>query len=203
LVLLVGFFAAQRRASVIAFAVAGAVFVVLHAVLLFFLSDMGKAWGGNGDRILIAGGGIIMLCGALAVPVFISCKLPKAREAGPPDNARTAAAFIALFLIVFLVSSALHAISYPMAAMLGHPRTWLIVIGGAAAAWGLRHHYRWAWWLAMAGCSWELFRFLQRLVVYPTGAGPAILSESGLMALLQIIVVTLLLGKRTRDACVR
>lgn len=203
LVLLVGLFAAQRRASVIAFAVASAVLLVLHAAWVYFLSDMGKAWGGDADRILSAGGGLIMLCGATAVPVFISHKFPKGREAGPPNNARTAAAFIALCLMVFVGSSVHHAIDYPMAATLGDPRKWVIVLGGAVAAWGLRHHYRWAWWLAMAGCAWELLRFVQRLILHPAGAGAAILYESGLMALLQIIVVTLLLRKGTRDACIR
>jgi hypothetical protein len=93
LILFVGALGAQRRSSVIAIGSIAGVCVFLHAALLSFLADMGRAWNGGSstDNILIGSGGAIMLLAALVIPLFVSRKLARTDSNGPTDTARGAA----------------------------------------------------------------------------------------------------------------
>jgi hypothetical protein len=205
LILLAGMLVAQRRSSVIAFASIAGVCVFLHATLLYFISDMSRAWSGgsNQDSILIASGGAIMLLGALAIPLFVSRKLARADSVGPADTSRAAAIVILIFLIVYIASSLLRSGPIMGPPVLLIPRFWLVIVVSGAAAWGLWRHTHWAWWLGFVGAAWELFRFVQNIVFNPSVAAFNVLSIFGFMALLQGIVVTLLLHKNSREACLR
>ena len=205
LILLVGALGAQRRSSVIATASVAGVCVFLHAALLYLLSDMGRAWSGGGskDSILIASGGGIVLLGVLAIPLFVSRKLARTDRVGPSDTARAAAVAISVFLIVHITSSLLRSDPVLGPSPLFRPYFWLVIVVSGAAAWGLWWHARWAWWLGLVGTGWNLLRFVRHVVFDPSVAAFMVLSVFGFMALIQGIVVTLLLGKNTRNTCLR
>jgi hypothetical protein len=205
LILLGGAFAAQRKSSVIAIASIAGICVFLHAVLLYFVSDMGRGWSGGGGEgsVLVMGGGAIALLGALAIPYFLSRKLAGAGSVGPADTTHAAAVLTLAFLVIYIASSLLRSDPVLEPSALLRPRFWLVSAIGAAVAWGLRRHARWAWWLGLAGAAWELFRFARHLVFIPDSAANVLLSVSGLMALLQCLVVALLLHKNSRHACLQ
>lgn len=83
LVLLAGYYAAQAKWAIYACAAFAAACLVLQAVILYFVSDMGRSWGGSGDRLLVAGGGLVTLLGLLAVPLFLMYKLDPAKRQPP------------------------------------------------------------------------------------------------------------------------
>jgi len=205
LIVLGGAIAAQRKSSVIAIASIAGICVLLQAVLLFFLSDMGRAWSGGGgkDSILVTGGGVIALLAALAIPLFVRRKLATTESADPADTVRAAALATVVFLLFYVTSSLMQAGSFIEPSALPRPRFWLVTLVAVAAAWGLWRHARWAWWLGVAGPAWELFHLAQRLVLSPASAASMLLSRAGLMALLQVVVVALLLHKNSRLACLR
>jgi translocator protein len=202
IIVLIGALGVRRRASVIATASMAATCVLAQAALLYFLSDLGRAWsaGAGKDNILVAGGGAVMLLGALAIPLFVSRKLAHGDSAGPADTARAAAGAIAVFLIAHTASSLLRLPVLGAGALL-RPHFWLVIAIGGAAAWGLWRHARWAWWLGLAGALWELLRFIRHVVFNPSVAGFVVLSVFGLMALIQGIVVALLLHTNSRATC--
>lgn len=205
LILLAGAFLVKRRSSVIAIASVSGFCLLLHAVLLYFVSDMGRAWSGGGgnDSILVMSGGVILLLGALAIPFFVSHKLTAAGSVGPADTARAAAALTLVFLVVFIASSLIRSDPFFGPSVLLRPRFWLVAAIGAAAAWGLWRHARWAWWVGLAGAAWELFHFARHLAFGPASAANVLLSFSGLMGLLQCLVVALLLHGHSRNSCLR
>jgi len=80
--LAVGARTARRRASVIAIALAGGAMILLQTVLLYFLSDISRGWGGDSF------GGIPVLfgiAGVAAVSWFLRAKLPGAAPPAPGD----------------------------------------------------------------------------------------------------------------------
>ncbi len=81
LILLAGYYGAQRKWAIYSCAATAAVSLLLQAVILYFVSDMGRSWGGSGDRLLVAGGALVTLLGLGAVPFFVIYKLDPATPA--------------------------------------------------------------------------------------------------------------------------
>jgi hypothetical protein len=75
LLLLIGVALARRRAEVVLTAAIASLLVAAHAVELYYLSDMGRAWGGDGDQLLLAGGATIGVAAALAIAAFVFLRL--------------------------------------------------------------------------------------------------------------------------------
>jgi hypothetical protein len=66
LFLLLGFWMARSRFEVGFVGVLAGALVLVHAAELVFLWDLRQAWGGEGqDLLLMAGGGVALLAGAL------------------------------------------------------------------------------------------------------------------------------------------
>lgn len=202
-IILIGTLQAQRKSSVIALSIVAGVCVLLNAVLLYFLSDLTGAWsGGNStDDILIVGGAGLMLLGAAAIPLFVSRKLMHADGVGPTDTVRGPAIAILVFLIVYVASTLLRPSPLPGLTALLAPRFWLVVVVSGVAAWGLWRHSSWAWWLGLAGVTWELFRFMQNVALNPDIAAFLVFSVPGFIAFMQAIILILLLRKNVRVTC--
>lgn len=199
LILAIGAFGARRRSSVFAVAGLAALCVLAHATLLYFVSGMGRAWGGSGKDGLLLGAGIaVLLLAVLAIALFVQHKLARAESTDPADTVRGAAIVIAVFLLVYIGSSLLR--TDPLFAPLLRPRFWLVVAIGGLASWGLWRHRRWAWWLGGAAAAWELFRFVNNPEHDMSIAMHLGLSVNGFMALLQVTVLALLLRKNARTS---
>lgn len=194
-ILAIGWHAAQRRGPVIAFASVAALCVALQAIVLFFLSDIGRGWSGNTSDPPIVIGAVVTLLGFFAIPVFVALKSrasdTAALSAGH-ESARIAAVLIVASLLLWLAPTRTATIQSLMTAVT-HPRIWLVTAGALAAAWGLWRGRPWAWWLAVLGSLYELLRFAWRLAVYPYGPIPLLLTEYGGVAVLLAIAVVLLL----------
>ena len=71
LLLFVGFAMSRSRAEVIGLAAISATLVLLHAAELVYLAGLGQIWIGDGvDPLLVAGGALLLLAGAMTV-VFL------------------------------------------------------------------------------------------------------------------------------------
>ncbi len=140
-ILAVGWRAARGRGAVVALAIAAAICLVLQAIVLLALSDMGRGWGGNAIDLPIAIGGIATLAGFLALPAFVTRKLEA--KSSPQEVEKARLRMAALLLVV--------------------------TAGGIAAAWGLWRGDQWASWLALAIGAWEIGRFLLWIPSNPHG----------------------------------
>ena len=71
LLLFVGFAMSRTRAEVLGMAAISGTLVVLHAAELVYLASLGQMWIGDGiDPLLVAGGALLVLAGAMTV-VFL------------------------------------------------------------------------------------------------------------------------------------
>jgi len=68
LLLIVGFAMSRSRGEVIGMAAISGTLVALHAAELVYLASLGQMWIGDGiDPLLVAGGVLMLLAGALTV----------------------------------------------------------------------------------------------------------------------------------------
>ncbi|HTP62901.1 MAG TPA: hypothetical protein VMJ14_12555 [Burkholderiales bacterium] len=68
LLLLIGFAMARSRTEVIGMGAISGALVAIHAGELVFLASLGQIWLGDGiDPLLVAGGALMLLAGALTV----------------------------------------------------------------------------------------------------------------------------------------
>ena len=84
LFVLIGFALAHSRAEVIGTALLTGALVLLHAVELYFLADLGRAWSGGGGRddVLVLGGAALALLAGAATAAFLAIKLKRAPLSG-------------------------------------------------------------------------------------------------------------------------
>jgi hypothetical protein len=77
LFVLIGFALAHKRWEVIGIAALAGVLVAAHAVELYFLADMGRAWSGgsSADDLLVTGGIGIALAASATTAVFLFKKI--------------------------------------------------------------------------------------------------------------------------------
>jgi len=86
------------------------------------------------------------------------------------DRAKLAGSIAFIYVIFFLGGMFLHLLltgdisAFKYGAAL--PRTWIAATLGLLIAWGLWHHYRWAWWLGIAGVLIQLVGMFPRLEIF-------------------------------------
>lgn len=86
------------------------------------------------------------------------------------DHAKLASVIAIAYVIFFLGGMFLHlfltgdASSFKYGAAL--PRTWIAAGVGLLIAWGLWHHYRWAWWLGLASVLIQLAGMFPRMAIF-------------------------------------
>ncbi len=170
-ILVVGWRAARGRGAVIAFAIAAAICLVLQAIVLLALSDMGRGWGGTAIDPPIAIGGVATLAGFLALPAFVTRKLEEKSSPQKVEEARLrmAAVLLVVSIILKTANSLRFAAAMGVFQLLGQPRFLVVTAGGIAAAWGLWRGEAWASWLALAIGAWEIVRFLLWIPSNPHG----------------------------------
>src|SRR5258705_3753896 len=71
LFLLLGFLMARTRTEVMLVGVIAGVLVAVHAAELYFLFGLRRAFGGEGDDVLVLGGAAIAMIAAAANAVFL------------------------------------------------------------------------------------------------------------------------------------
>lgn len=84
LFVLIGVALARKRWEIISIAILAGLLVAAHAVELYFLAEMGRAWSGGsgGDDVLVMGGGVLALAASAAIAAFLR------RKPGPAPFSR-------------------------------------------------------------------------------------------------------------------
>lgn len=185
LILAIGWRVASGRGATVAFSIAAALCLVLQAVVLWGLSDMGRGWGGDAIDLPIAVGAAVTLAGLLALPAFVVRKFGERRS--PQERKatlrRTACVLLILGIVLGVANSLRYAASIGIFQLIAQPRFLLVAAGGIVAAWGLWRGERWASWLALAVCAWEAGRFMVWLPSSPLGLVGSVVSLRGFATL--------------------
>lgn len=191
-ILAIGWRAAHRKGAVIAVAVAAGICLVLQAIVLWALSDMGGGWGGDRVDLPTAVGGLATIIGFAALASFVPLKLRERspEQAGRGTALRAGSVLLAAWAVLVVANSLRYA---PVSMVLGNARLLAVVAGGLVAAWGLWRRERWASWLALAVGAWEVGRFLLWLPYSPFGVVGGILSMRGIGTLAMTGAMILLL----------
>lgn len=191
-IIAIGWRAAHRKGAVIAVALAAGICLVLQAIVLWALSDIGGGWGGDRVDLPTAVGGLATIIGFAALAFFVPLKLrePLPGHAGRRAGLRTASVLLVVWVALFLANSLRYS---PVALLLGNARFLAVVAGGLVAAWGLWRGERWGSWLALAVGTWEVARFLLWIPTSPFGVAGGILSLRGIGILAMTGAMILLL----------
>jgi len=124
----------------------------------------------------------------------------------PKDRAKLAGSIAALYVIFFLGGMFLHLLltgdisAFKYGAAL--PRTWIAAAVGLLIAWGLWHHYRWAWWVGLAAVLIQLVDMSRLLAVFLAHASAPPWSMLVVLSL-YIGFLTVLVSPQARQRCTR
>jgi hypothetical protein len=192
LILTMGYFITRRKASMIVCAVVAGIFVALQVVLQLFLNSAGQAWGGRGGGLWMAVSVLLAIAGAIAIVSLTRKKLRAIHEGRTPDPAKLAAGWMAAYIVASVLMPFLR--SGDALSFLTNPIALLVLGSGVAAAVGLWRRARWAWWLALLLCGWQVFNASLSLLAHPL----TLISPYGFVMVLAVAVLVVLLRKDVR-----
>jgi hypothetical protein len=187
--LAMGYFVAQRKATVIVCAVLAGICAALQFALLLFVNSASQAWGG----LWMAASALLTLASAAVIVMLTRRKLRAIREGQIPDPARMAAAWMAAYVLVLVLAPLINRMDDAFRA-LTNPAAWLAVGSGLAAIWGLSRRAQWGWWLAMLILALQL-----SMVSYSLLKASLLLTSSyGLACVLAAAVMVVLIRDDVR-----
>jgi len=125
------------------------------------------------------------------------------------DTARIAAAIAVAYVAFFVGGIFIHYFAggdaYTLKYSLSLASTWLAAIVALTVAWGLWHHYRWAWWLGLLGVGYQIVGITNRMLKLSTASDLRISTVIGVggVSLLFLAFLIVLLQSQTRRLCVK
>lgn len=195
LVLLIALFAAKRTGSVIACAFAAALLFAMQIGFYAFWEESSIVWTGALIALALVAG-------------FLRFKLThREQPTDAPAWWRDGAKIAAILLVAYAIYDAGFIIlrqRYPYAGQAELPSifAWLPVLTAVALAWGLREHYRWAWYAAVcllaASMAWTAGIFLRTT---PSLEFLLVSTPVGAVFLLKLAAFVVLLATNARKLC--
>jgi hypothetical protein len=125
------------------------------------------------------------------------------------DTARMSAAIAVLYVAFFFGGIFVHYFAagdaYTLKYSLSLPDTWLAAIVALTVAWGLWHHYLWAWWLGLLGVGYQIVEITNRILKLSTASDLHISTVIGVggVSLIFLAFLIVLLQSETRRLCVK
>jgi hypothetical protein len=125
------------------------------------------------------------------------------------DTARVAAAIAVVYVAFFFGGIFVHYFAagdaYTFKYSLSLASTWLAVIVALTVAWGLWHHYRWAWWLGLVAVGYQIVGITNRILKLSAASDLRISTVIGVggVSLLLLAFLIVLLQSQTRRLCVK
>ncbi|MGH9813630.1 MAG: hypothetical protein ACRD4T_10900 [Candidatus Acidiferrales bacterium] len=125
------------------------------------------------------------------------------------DTARIAAAIAVVYVAFFFGGIFVHYLTagdaHTLKYSLSLASTWLAAVVALTAAWGLWHHYLWAWWLGLLGVGYQIVGIANRILKLSTASDldiSTIIGVGGVAFLFLAFLIVLLLSQ-TRTLCVK
>jgi hypothetical protein len=125
------------------------------------------------------------------------------------DTARISAAIAVVYVAFFFGGIFAHYFvagdAYTLKYSLSLASTWLAAIVTLTVAWGLWHHYLWAWWLGLLGVGYQIVGITNRILKLSTASDLPISTIIGVggVSLLLLAFLIVLLQYQTRRLCVK
>lgn len=125
------------------------------------------------------------------------------------DTARIAAAIAVIYVAFFFGGIFVYYLAagnaFTLKYSLSLASTWLAAIVALTVAWGLWHHFLWAWWLGLLGVGYQIVGIAIQILKLPTASDlhiSTVISMGGVLFLFLVFLIVLM-QSQTRRLCVK